>query len=115
MPGACDRELELLAKNPDVFPLRFAEWFMANRHVWVAFCQEAFKVRARGHKHYSARTIVHVLRHHSAVSECSDAGWKIDNDHSPYLARLFDLRYPSCAGMWEYRRVKSAAREKADA
>lgn len=103
-------ELKLLAENPGIFPFEFAEWFMANLHVWRAFCAEAFKVRARGHKRYSARTIIHVLRHHSAVSECSDAGWKINNDHSPYLARMFDLRYPSMAGMWEYRQTRMSDR-----
>ena len=84
----------------------FIEWLGENFHVWEAFVNEAFKVRAKGFKHYSARTIIHVLRHHSAISE-SGGEWKINNNHSPYLARLFDLRYPSAAGMFEFRKVKT--------
>lgn len=96
-------EHTLITKHPDKFSKEFVEWFTDNGHVWDAFVAEAQKVRALGFTHYSARTIVHVLRHHSVITEVSGAGWKVNNNHSPYLARLFDLRFPSLAGMWEYR------------
>jgi hypothetical protein len=70
--------------------------------VYFAFEEEAIKIYSKGFKHYSARTIVHVLRHHSAISELNGE-WKINNNHSPYLARLFDLQHPAIAGMFEYR------------
>ncbi len=97
--------LELAAYYAEDLGADFIEWLDENFHVWQAFVSEAFKVRAKGFKHYSARTIVHVLRHHSAVAE-EGSEWKINNNHSPYLARLFDLRYPQAAGMWEYRKTK---------
>ena len=94
-----------LEDREGLFSVEFREWLPNNMHVWEAFCEEAFKVRRKGFKHYSARTIIHVLRHHSAVQETGDE-WKINNNHSPYLARLFDLVFPESAGMWEYRTTK---------
>lgn len=97
--------LFFLEDRAELFSIEFIEWLPNNFHVWEAFCEHAMKVRNRGFKHYSARTIVHVLRHHSAIHE-KDGAWKVNNNHSPYLARLFDLVYPDCAGMWEYRITK---------
>lgn len=92
----------ILANHADQFTDEFVNWLPENTHIWDAFVSEAFKIRQKGFKHYSARTIVHFLRHHSALQE-NGSGWKINNNHSPYLARLFDLRYPHAAGLWEYR------------
>ena len=103
-----DFEATLLRENPSLFPAEFEQWFGPNHHVWKAFCDEAFRIRAKGFKRYSARTVIEVLRHHSAVTEAPGAVWKINNNHAPYMARLFDLRYPSCAGMWQYREAVAA-------
>lgn len=101
----------LVDRNDDEFSTEFMKWLPENFHVWEAFSAEAFKVINKGFKHYSSRTIVCVLRHHSAVAEIG-SGWKINNNLSPYLARLFDLRYPNYKGLWEYREVKRAKVDK---
>jgi hypothetical protein len=93
---------EVLKTHKDKFCDEFINWLPDNEHVWEAFTNEAVKIQKKGFKHYSARTIVHVLRHHSVVSE-NGSEWKINNNHSPYLARLFDLVYPHRAGLFEYR------------
>jgi hypothetical protein len=93
---------ETLETHKDKFCDEFVSWLPDNQHVWLAFKNEAFKIHQKGFKHYSARTIVHVLRHHSAVAE-KGSEWKINDHHSPYLARLFDLVYPHRAGLFEYR------------
>lgn len=84
----------------------FVEWLPNNLHIWDAFVAEAFKIVRKGFTHYSARTIIHVLRHHSALEE-KDGEWKINNNHSPYLARLFALRYPQYEQLFEYRSTKN--------
>lgn len=99
--------LELAAEHEELFSKEFLKWLPDNLHVWEAFCDQTLKVRGRGFKHYSARTIVHFLRHHSAITEASGV-WKINNNYSPYLARLFDKRFPNLAGLWEYRETKRA-------
>ena len=97
----------LIQENRDLFSDEFVSWLEKNEHVWDAFCNEAFKIHKRGFKHYSARTIIHVLRHHSAVTE-NGSVWKISDHSSPYLARLFDLRFPEMAGMWNMKTCKRA-------
>ena len=92
-------------RHHEKFADEFLEWLPVNLHVWDAFVDEAKKIINRGFKHYSARTIICVMRHHSAVAE-KDGEYKINNNHSPYFARLFDLMYPQHAGLWEYRETK---------
>lgn len=95
---------------------RFTADFMAylpdNLHVFDAFSREARAIHRRGFRHYSARTIVEVLRHNSALQEAGGQ-WKLNDHNTPYLARLFDLMNPSQAGLWEFRDVKAARRDNA--
>tara|TARA_R110000822_G_scaffold35007_14_gene98910 strand:+ start:152 stop:472 length:321 start_codon:yes stop_codon:yes gene_type:complete len=102
--------VKVMMDSKEKFTTEFMDWLPDNLHVWDAFVEETMKIRRRGYKHYSARTIVHVLRHHSAISETSSE-WKINNNHSPYLARLFDLMFPAFAGMFEYRETKKVSKK----
>lgn len=106
------RALQVATENEAKFPDDFLEWLPENMHVFEAFSLEATKVKARGFTHYSAYTIVEFLRHHSAVRE-TKGEWKINNNHRPYLARLFDLVYPDRAGLFEYRITKKVHTELA--
>ena len=45
------------------------------------------------------------MRHETNIQQRT-SGWKLDNDYSPYFARLFDLLNPSKVGLWEYRTTK---------
>ncbi len=90
--------------NPNI-PNWFIDWLRENESIWVAFVSETLKVVNAGYKHYSARTILHVIRHRSALSEAG-SGWKVNNDVSPYLARLFGMIYPEHSDLWEYRTVR---------
>lgn len=94
----------IIKSNPEKFNTEFAQWIAENEHIFRSFSLEAMKVKQRGFKHYSSRTIVEFLRHHTNLREAS-GGFKI-NDHSvPYLARLFDLMYPQHSGLFEYRKL----------
>jgi hypothetical protein len=104
--------VDLAKQNRGLFPRDFLDWLPDNLHVWEAFVMEAVDVYRRGYRHYSARTIIHFLRHHSNVREFGGDGWKINNNHSPYLARLFDLRYPEMPGLWAHRETPKAKREE---
>ncbi len=98
---------EIIESNRESFSKEFLEWFPENKHIWRAFVIEAHKVIDAGFKHYSARTIIHVLRHHSAISEAGGE-WKINNNISPYLARLFALCYPAHADLFSFRSTPRA-------
>lgn len=102
--------LKIIEDNRDQFSNEFIEWLPKNEHVWRAFVKETNKVISVGFKHYSARTIIHVLRHHSALVE-NGTPWKISNNSSPYLARLFALAYPDFAGIFHYKATPKADRD----
>ena len=88
------------------FTDEFRDWIPQNLHIWLAFEEQALAIIKRGFSHYSARTIIEVLRHHSALKETGGV-WKIGNNAVPYLAWLFDLIHPAHAGLFEYREVKA--------
>ncbi len=77
--------------------------------VYSAFADEARKVFDLGFKHYSARTIIHFLRHYTAVRDGS-VTWKLDNRVSPYLARRLIRDQPMYAGWFELRRSQEDCR-----
>lgn len=98
-------ELQLVVfHSPESFAPGFSEWLEsnANFHVWTRFMQEADKLRARGRQHYSARTIIEVLRHESAVRG-DDPDYKINDHCTPNLARLYMLVTPGAEGFFETR------------
>lgn len=101
--------LEVARRHQFQFTQEFLEYLPENLHVWEAFEREALLVARKGFKHYSARTIIHVLRHHSALTE-KGGEWKLNNNISPYLARLFALVHPGHAHLFEFREAKAAKR-----
>ena len=99
------RALQILQEHIDRFPSEFLAYLPDNLHVYEAFEREALKVVRRGLKHYSARTIIEVLRHNSALAEVGGA-WKLNDWHTPYLARVFMLLHPEQKGLFEFRVTK---------
>lgn len=83
------------------------QWLLDPRNVevWRQFEAEANRVWLnKANKHYSARTIVEYLRHHSAAND-SGADFKINDHHAPVLARLWTFLYPERAGFFELRGI----------
>lgn len=101
--------ISLVRNNEAVFSDDFEAWLVENVHVWLAFEREATKVVMRGRGHYSARTIIEVLRHESALSD-SGVEFKINNNTAPDLARLWCLRHPSLAKLFAMRVMHSSGR-----
>jgi hypothetical protein len=99
----------LVRENVDLFRDDFPTWLASNRHVWDAFVREADRIRLHGRKHYSARTIIEVLRHASALAERGGV-WKINNNLAPDLARLYVLRYPEAGDFFEFRVMPGSER-----
>lgn len=93
------------------FTTEFLAWLPENLHVFAAFEAEALAIARRGIRHYSARTIIEVLRHHSALHQAGGA-WKLCDRKTPYLARLFALLHPQHAGLFEFREAKAVRRER---
>lgn len=96
---------DIAVRAIDALPDEFCDWLCLNFHVWEEFVSEADKVMHAGHKHYSTKTILEVLRHHSAISEVG-SGWKLNNNATPYLGRLFALVYPQHSDFFRFRETK---------
>ena len=102
---------EILQDHKEQFSDEFLSWIPENYHIWMAFEREAYKVIDAGFKHYSARVIIEVLRHHSALAEKSSSGWKINNNIIPYIGRLFALVNPQHASLFEFRQTYRPAKD----
>ena len=104
-------ERELVAANAGQFRAGFSAWLEENQHVWRRFAQEVDKIRALGRKRYSARTIIEVLRHESALAD-TDATFKLNDHNTPDLARLYLLVNPDAAGFFETRVLSISERSQ---
>jgi hypothetical protein len=84
---------ELPEKPAPIFRQGFLAWCAANMDIVERFFSEADRVWDSGRRHYSARTIIHYMRHESALVD-STGEYKINNNVSPDLARLYMRAYP---------------------
>ena len=85
-------------------PQSIQQYHDNNPSVYQEFKAEAFRVLAAGREHYSARTILHYLRHETAVR--GDGPFKINDHMSPFYARLFEREHPEYAGFFSKRKLK---------
>ena len=115
MSAQMPRPLFMAHMHADTFTREFLAYLADNLHVYGAFEREALRVVSRGRKHYSARTIIEVLRHESLLAEAGAGAWKLNDWHTPYLARLFALLNPQHGRLFEFREAKAAKRERAAA
>ncbi len=95
--------------NDKQFRADFYEWLVANFHIFDYFERCALQVRENGFQHYSARTIVEVMRHRSNVREIGDGSWKLNDHRTPDMARLYMLLHPEHDGLFELRGRQVAA------
>lgn len=102
MKDAKHSAIDFVRKNSKFFR-HDADWFDDNWHIVRAFVDEALALISYGRSHYSARTIVEVMVHHSLTREV-EGDFKIGNDNAPYLARIFVFLYPEHANFWESRK-----------
>lgn len=95
--------------HESMFRRDFFDWLTSNYPVFEYFEQSANKVRESGFKHYSARTIVEVMRHRTNIREIGDGTWKLNDHRTPDMARLYMLLHPEHQGLFEFR-VRKAPR-----
>lgn len=97
-------------RHAECFTAEFLACLPANLHVYAAFEREALRVLRKGFKHYSARTIIEVLRHNSALAD-GDAAFKINDHATPGYARLFALLHPEQDRLFDFRDSPAARRD----
>lgn len=89
-------------RTPQAFRPDFPEWMQQNAHIYVEFERRALQV-AQHRIHYSARTIVEVMRHDSAIGQLTGE-FKINGNYVPDMATLFAQLNPQYGDLFEFRR-----------
>ena len=77
-----------------------------NMKVLDRFAEQAHAVRKTGRDHYSARTIIEVLRHNSMIED-NDPNYKINNNITPLMARISMNIFPELNGFFQLRTLTS--------
>lgn len=73
-----------------------------NVRLYIEFEKIAKLVASRGRSHYSARTIIEVIRHETVVGGLVGA-WKINNNAIPDISRLCSLMNPELEHLFDFR------------
>jgi hypothetical protein len=107
-PASIERARAIVAGQPHLFRPEFPEWFASNEALWQRFEATASAIYRSGRPHYSARTIWHNLRDDTGAreqppAEQPEGEFKLNNNVSPDLARLWLAVYPERAGFFELR------------
>ena len=101
------RALACIDRRSHDFRPDFKAYLLENWHVFLEFERRALQVAGR-RDHYSARTLIEVMRHDSVIGELN-GDYKITNNVVPDFARLFAALNPMHAGLFEFREHKAAA------
>ncbi len=103
--------MAILLINQSETPYRrdFPSYLADNFHVFKAFERETDKIWNRGRRHYSGRTIIEVLRHESALAD-DDHQFKLNNNWTPDLCRLYMQFHPERVDIFETRTMPSDMR-----
>ena len=75
-----------------------------NPHVYILFCRFTLQAITAGRSRYSARMIVERIRWHTTVETTGD-DYRINGNHVPFYARLFEREHPEHRGLFERRRA----------
>ena len=105
VPTVTAEELVTLARKNNDMPYSFINWLEKNPTIYEAFEKFVLGLIAEGRQHYSSRTVIELLRHHSGFVSQSDGPYKIGDHHSPYTARLFLMRHPQHEGFFKLKQI----------
>lgn len=81
----------------------FLKFHERNPQIYRLFCRFTNEALAAGRPRFSARTVIHRIRWYTMVETKDPAGFKINNNWSPFYARLFVEDFPEHRGIFEMR------------
>ncbi len=80
------------------------EFHRQNMHVYELFKHFSFEVIKIGHKNFSSKAIFERIRWETAI-KTTDEQFKLQNNFTPYYARLFMTHFPEHDGFFRTREV----------
>lgn len=78
-------------------------YLVENPHFWTLFVRHCMKAIKAGYDNYSVRAILHVVRWHTRIELRDQTDFKINNNHSPTIARMFHQFFPERSDFFETR------------
>lgn len=73
-----------------------------NPKFYALFVRFSLQAVNAGRKRFSARTVIHRIRWYTTIDTQGDA-YKVNNNWSPFYARLFEHDFPEHDGFFEMR------------
>lgn len=101
-----------IAGTPSKLELAAIEFHQANPRVWELFIRYAKKATAAV-PHWGCRAVFHRIRWYAQIETKSVDRFKINNNHSPYYARLFEQEFPEHAGFF-FTRITRAEEDRGE-
>lgn len=98
-----DYLLMMIAMTPDKFTADFYEWMKSNYSLYSNFESIAISRFWSGRKHYSARYIIEIMRHETAIRSEGKTKFTLDNCRIPDMERLYLLCHPEQPEFFEIR------------
>jgi hypothetical protein len=92
----------------------FLKFHEENPDVWALFKRYTNAAIATGRGNYSAYAIFERIRWHQDIETRDDLGFKLNNNHRPYYARLFQAHYPKKATFFRTRQLLSKRPEQSE-
>lgn len=102
------RQLEFVSDPYEGFPTDFVEFHQANPHIYSTLRTLAFQARDAGARKLGMKQLLEVCRWNLRLDTTTSQP-KLNNNFTPYYARLLMANEPSLAGVFETRRTKWAA------
>lgn len=87
----------------------FLEFHALNPHVCDLLVSYARHARARGHRRLSIQMLIERARWEATIETESSDGFKVNNNHAPYYARLIMRQEPDLDGMFDTRERRGTA------
>lgn len=88
---------------------RFAKFHADNPAVYAELVRLARDLKAKGYKHYSCDSLLHVIRFHRHLVTTPDgSGFEINNDFAALFSRLIMQQEKDLEGFFELRERRAA-------
>lgn len=86
--------------------VNFEQYHNDNPRTWKLFLFYAFRTKAKGFKHYSAKAIFELVRWHEGIPYGAN-GFKLNNIYTADYARKLMNEYPEFQGFFRTRDLKA--------
>ena len=98
-----------LSLLPATLEEQFNRYHADNPHVYDELLRMAYRAKAAGYQRWSVKAMVEILRWERAILTGNPDGFKCNDHHSSFYARLLS-REPGIEGMFQTRKLRSAAK-----